>query len=115
MSDYRRAYQPRGCYFFTVVAHERREILTEPQILDRMRNGFRRVMDRHPFQVDAIVILPDHLHCIWRLPEGDADFSLRRRLTKRTVATGLDAPTSRRGKKPGLATPILGAPYPRRT
>jgi putative transposase len=45
-------------------------------------------MDKHPFAIDAIVVLPDHLHAIWRLPDGDADFSTRWRLIKHFVSRG---------------------------
>jgi len=48
-----------------------------------LREAFKSVMDRHPFRIDAIVILPDHLHCIWTLPEGDSDFSKRWMLIKK--------------------------------
>jgi putative transposase len=47
-----------------------------------LRQAFRKVIKRHPFKVDAFVLLPDHLHCIWTLPQGDADFSTRWRLIK---------------------------------
>jgi putative transposase len=47
-----------------------------------MREAFRYVMDRHSFSVDALVLLPDHLHGIWTLPENDNDFSTRWRLIK---------------------------------
>lgn len=47
-----------------------------------MRDAFRRTRTTHPFELDAIVVLPEHLHCIWRLPDGDADFSTRWRLIK---------------------------------
>ena len=47
-----------------------------------MRDSFKRVIDKHPFTIDAIVVLPDHLHCIWTLPPEDADFSTPWRLIK---------------------------------
>ena len=47
-----------------------------------LRNALRHVMRRHPFKIDAFVLLPDHLHCIWTLPQGDDDFSTRWRLVK---------------------------------
>ena len=74
MSDYRRAFEPGGCYFFTVVTHARRRLFDDVENIDRLRVGFRRTMQKHPFRIDAIVILPDHLHTIWRLPENDMDF-----------------------------------------
>ena len=79
---YRRAIATGGTYFFTVVTYNRRKILCEPENVDLLRNSFRYVMQQHPFKIDAIVILPDHLHSIWTLPEKDADFSTRWRLIK---------------------------------
>jgi putative transposase len=99
MSDYRRAYVPGGCYFFTVVTHRRQKVFADDRNVKRLRDGFRRPMDKHPFQIDAIVILPDHLHTVWRLPDGDADFSLRWRLIKHYLASGIAAAANRRGEK----------------
>jgi putative transposase len=99
MSDYRRAYIPGGCFFFTVVTHHRQPLFAKGRNIDRLRDGFRRAMAKHPFRIDAIVILPDHLHSVWRLPEGDADFSLRWRLVKHYLAAGVPAATNRRGEK----------------
>ncbi len=79
---YRRARVEGGTYFFTVVTHRRRKFLCEPENVAHLREAFRYVMARHPFVIDAIVLLPDHLHAIWTLPEGDADFSTRWRLVK---------------------------------
>jgi putative transposase len=99
MSQYRRAYIPGGCFFFTVVTHRRQPLLAEPSHIERLREGFRRTMAKYPFSIEAIVVLPDHLHSLWRLPDGDADFSLRWRLIKHHVATGIPAPTNPRGEK----------------
>jgi len=99
MSEYRRVFQPGGCYFFTVVTHERRPWLAEEHAIDRLRNAFRRVMQDRPFAMDAIVILPDHLHCIWQLPEGDNDFPERWRQIKRFVSIGIDSPLNVRKEK----------------
>ena len=58
-------------YFFTVALLERRRhLLTEN--IDVLRDAFRTVRKERPFSIDAIVVLPEHLHCIWTLPEGDA-------------------------------------------
>jgi putative transposase len=99
MSDYRRAFVPGGCYFFTLVTHARQRLLEDTENVDRLREGFRRTMTKHPFRIDAIVILPAHLHTIWRLPENDADFSLRWRLIKHYLASGVSAGTNHRGEK----------------
>jgi putative transposase len=82
MSDYRRACVKGGVFFFTVATYKRRPLFTEESAVDALRDSFKRVMAAYPFQVDAMVVLPDHLHCIWILPDGDSDFSLRWRLVK---------------------------------
>ena len=80
--QYRRAQSPGRTYFFTLVTHNRRPILREAVNIKLLRDSFRRVIRQHPFIIDAAVILPDHLHCIWTLPPEDADFSTRWRLIK---------------------------------
>ena len=79
---YRRAQTEGGTYFFTLVTHHRRRFLCKPENVTYLREAFRYVMVRHPLKIDAFVLLPDHLHCIWTLPEGDCDFSTRWRLIK---------------------------------
>ncbi len=79
---YRRARVAGGSYFFTLVTFSRAKILCEPENIDLLRRAFKYVMERHPFTIDAHVILPDHLHFLWTLPDGDADFSTRWRLIK---------------------------------
>jgi len=79
---YRRAFLLGGTFFFTVVTCNRQKILAnEPNIL-LLREVFRYVLDRHPFQMDALVVLADHIHAIWTLPEDDSDYSTRWRLIK---------------------------------
>jgi putative transposase len=99
MSDYRRAFIPGGCFFFTAVTQDRWELFEQEDAIVRLREGFRRVREKHPFAIDAMVVLPDHLHTIWRLPEGDADFSLRWRLIKHYVSVGVASTTNQRGEK----------------
>jgi putative transposase len=77
MTDYRRADLEGGCYFFTVVTYGRRAILTEPLARRCLREAWRETKQRSPFEMVAVCLLPDHLHCVWRLPECDCDFSLR--------------------------------------
>ncbi|KMW69836.1 MAG: transposase [Limnoraphis robusta] len=88
---YRRAKINGGTYFFTVVTYQRRKILCEPDNIALLREAFRYVMGNHPFTIDAIVILPDHLHCIWTLPENDCDFSTRWRLIKSEFSRRCDS------------------------
>jgi putative transposase len=82
MTGYRRAYVPGATWFFTVNLAQRRGNHLLLEHLLSLRAAFDGVKTRHPFRMDAVVILPDHLHCIWTLPEGDADFSLRWNLIK---------------------------------
>ncbi|MDZ7829152.1 MAG: transposase [Halofilum sp. (in: g-proteobacteria)] len=88
MADYRRVYVAGGTYFFTVVTHGRRPWMVDPA-LSAFREAYRRVAREHPFETIAAVVLPDHLHCIWSLPEGDADFSGRWRRIKRVTTNAL--------------------------
>ncbi|MDO9047857.1 MAG: transposase [Methylobacter sp.] len=70
-----------GSYFFTVnLADRNRALLTER--IDALREAFRGVKEAHPFEIDAIVIMPEHLHTIWTLQQGDHDFSRRWRQVK---------------------------------
>jgi putative transposase len=68
---------PGATYFFTVVTYQRRAMLCEPDTVALLREAFATVKQRHPFRIDAVVILPDHLHAIWTLPPDDADYSTR--------------------------------------
>jgi putative transposase len=77
MSHYRRANDPGGCYFFTVVTYRRQSFLTDDLARGCLRHAWRTVRERRPFELVALCLLPDHLHCIWRLPPDDADFSTR--------------------------------------
>jgi putative transposase len=91
MTDYRRNFIAGGSFFFTVTLAERRlRLLTEH--VDELRAAFRETRRRHPFTIEAMVVLPDFLHAIWTLPEGDANFATRWRLIKsafsRSLATG---------------------------
>ena len=82
MTDYRRAYAFGATWFFTVNLAERQGNLLLVDHIDSLRAAFDYVKQRHPFRMDAVVILPDHLHCIWTLPSGDTDFSMRWNLLK---------------------------------
>ncbi|EAC2142076.1 transposase [Salmonella enterica subsp. enterica] len=76
MSNYRRYYINGGTWFFTVNLKNRKSDLLVRQIAE-LRSAIRRVKNTKPFQIDAFVVLPEHLHCIWTLPENDCDFSSR--------------------------------------
>jgi len=79
---YRRAFIPGGSFFFTVATEKRRPVFASAESVEVLRMAFRVVRSTRPFEVDAMVVLPDHLHCIWTLPPGDADFATRWRLIK---------------------------------
>jgi putative transposase len=76
MPEYRRNRVPGATYFFTVNLLNRRSDLLVTHI-DALREAVRRVRRRSPFHIDAWVVLPDHMHCLWTLPEGDSDFPRR--------------------------------------
>ncbi|MGI0133355.1 MAG: REP-associated tyrosine transposase [Candidatus Micrarchaeaceae archaeon] len=76
MPRYVRAFVPGGTFFFTVTLLERRRRLLTERI-DLLRSCFAEVKRDRPFRLDAISVMPDHMHCIWTLPPGDADFSSR--------------------------------------
>ena len=82
MSRYRRRNQPGGTFFFTVVTHNRRKILTGQESRNYLRTALKITGDERPFESIAMVLLPDHLCCLWRLPPGDGDYSTRWRLIK---------------------------------
>ena len=85
MPNYRRAIVPGGTFFFTVVSWQRRPVLCNPDIRAVLREAITTVRGTHPFMINAWVLLPDHLHCVWTLPDGDSDFAGRWAMIKRFV------------------------------
>jgi putative transposase len=83
MPEYRRSFIPGGTYFFTLVTYYRAPILTAPASRNLLRVAWLNVQDRYPFTTLAVCLLPDHLHTLWRLPDGDQNYSLRWREIKR--------------------------------
>ena len=81
MPDYRRLSIPGGTYFFTVNLLERR-LDTLVRHIDALPEAVRTTRRERPFHIDAWVVLPDHMHCIWTLPPGDDDFSNRWKVIK---------------------------------
>jgi len=100
MSTYRRVFAPGGTYFFTVVTYQRAPIFSRGSNVDALRAAFRTVRASRPFDIDAIVILPDHLHTVWRLPDGDSDFSSRWREIKKATSRAIDTRVNARGERP---------------
>jgi len=93
VSDYRRFRVEGATYFFTVVTDGRVPLLVEEQARVFLRLVYDRCRERWPFVTNAIVLLPDHLHAIWSLPPGDADYSrrwawIKKEFTKLWLAEG---------------------------
>lgn len=86
MPEYRRIKVKGGTYFFTVVTFGRQPILTDEPVRVALRNGIREVRQSLPFTIEAWVLLPDHFHTIWRLPENDDNFASRWAIIKRAVS-----------------------------
>lgn len=101
MSDYRRAVVPGATYFFTQVTYLRQPILCNEDVRSTLRRAIRTVRIEQPFEIDAWVLLPDHLHCIWRLPYEDSDYSGRWARIKRLVTKEC----GERYYRPALMTP----------
>jgi len=99
MSNYRRVYLPGGTYFFTVVTHHRAPVFTSEERVAMLRQAFRKIMTIRPFTIDAMVVLPEHLHCIWQMPEGDADYSSRWREIKKVASRQICSVTNTRNEQ----------------
>ena len=89
MCDYRRFYVTGSRYFFTVVCWSRRPIFNSPERVELLRSAVRAVKQSRPFEIEAMVVLPDYLHCIWRQSQNDDDFSGRWREIKKYVTRRL--------------------------
>ncbi len=82
MPSYLRPRASGGTFFFTVVTFRRRKILTLDSSRKILGQTIKEVQEQYPFSVEALVLLPDHLHAVWTLPEGDTDYSKRWGLIK---------------------------------
>ena len=98
MSRYRRVKIEGGTFFFTVALADRENDLLVRHI-DRLRYAYQVMKQRLPLETVAICILPDHLHALWQLPDGDADFASRWRLVKSVFSRGLPAAKTRSASK----------------
>jgi putative transposase len=85
MTSYRRSKIEGGTYFFTQVTHDRQPWLCSGVARSLLRSAFLKVRQKYPFAIDATVLLPDHIHCIWTLPPNDSDYATRWRLIKGDV------------------------------
>jgi putative transposase len=90
MTEYRRYYIPNATWFFTVNLAERKNNRLLVEHIDLLRDCFRYVKQQKSFHVDAIVIMPDHLHCIWTLPADDSNYSIRWNMLKGRFSRAID-------------------------
>lgn len=107
MSVYIRPKVSGACVFFTVALADRgsRVLVNE---ITRLREAVAMVRAERPFVVEAWVVLPDHMHAVWTLPEGDSDFSVRWGAIKARFTMGL----RREGCRPGFSPALPATEYP---
>jgi putative transposase len=91
MRRYIRAKVPGGTYFFTVNLAERSGNRLLVEKIGALREAFRATRRGHPFRTEAVVVLPEHLHVLWTLPENDADFSTRWALIKARFSRAIES------------------------
>lgn len=107
MPNYRTANVPGGIYFITQVTHHRQSWLCSDIARHALRTAILHVRQKYPFTIDAFVLLPDHFHGLWTLPEGDSDLSTRLRLIKTFV-------TKRYGSQLGIDANISQSRHKRK-
>lgn len=83
MPDYKRWFRDGGTYFFTVVTYNRRKIFCNSNARTSLHQAIAEVQALHPFEILAVVLLPDHCHCIWKMADDDDNFSVRWAMIKR--------------------------------
>ena len=83
MADYRRWFLPGGTYFFTLVTEGRSRLFVNSHARNSLHAAIAGCRDRWPFELEAVVLLPDHLHMVWTLPSGDMDYPRRLAALKR--------------------------------
>jgi putative transposase len=102
MPNYHRAWLPGGTFFFTLVTNQRKPIFLEADAREILRESFMYGMEKAgSIHINAICLLPDHLHCIWTLPENDSDYSTRWKIIKAYFSRHY----LQQGGNPGLVTP----------
>ncbi|MBS3746495.1 MAG: transposase [Wenzhouxiangellaceae bacterium] len=104
MPNYRRDLTPGGMYFFTVALRDRASALLVDRI-DDLRDAVRETRSRMPFEIVAWVVLPEHLHAVWKMPEYDGDYSVRWGMIKsrfsRRVSAAIARNASRQRRREG--------------
>ena len=115
MPNYRRAAISGGTYFFTLVTSRRQKILCHDNFRTALRDAITTTREKMPFAIDAMVLMPDHLHAIWTLPENDHDYSARWSMIKRLVTQRLGGVVGAHGAPYVLPSDGVvgahGAPY----
>ena len=102
MVQYRRSRVAGGTFFFTVNLHDRRRMLLVEHA-DALRTIVRDAQSEPPFVIDAMVVLPDHWHAIWTLPQDDAAYArriqrIKARFTQHLVRAGVNLAKDARGE-----------------
>ncbi|WP_260295628.1 REP-associated tyrosine transposase [Sedimenticola hydrogenitrophicus] len=102
MVQYRRNRVPGGTYFFTVTLRDRHSKAMIEHI-DALRTAFRETLRERPFEIDAMVVLPEHLHTVWTLPQEDDDYagrwrSIKSRFTRSLVKAGAEMSQNTKGE-----------------
>lgn len=88
MPNYRRDFTKGGIYFFTMVLENRQKDFLI-RYINELRTAFSETQKYYPFDILAICVLPDHLHMIIELPEGDQNYSRRIQSIKRNFSMKL--------------------------
>ena len=109
MSRYARSWIPGGTFFFTVVTGSRARVFSDPRCRQWLKQAYMAIEEKRPFYTVSLSLLPDHLHCIWTLPEGDSSYPIRSKLikekfTRRFIREGMiesrrSASKQRRGER----------------
>ncbi len=107
MPNYRRFYVSQGTYFITQVTYKRQKWLCSEMGRKGLREAIEKVREKYFFSIDAFILLPDHFHCLFTLPENDDNISVRLKLIKTYVSKhyknhiGVDVKLSRSGERRG--------------
>ena len=93
MADWRRVFEPGGTYCFTLVTERRAPIFADERSRAILRRALEATKARWPFEIVAIVLMPDHLHTLWSLPANDSAYPTRigwikKEFTKGWLASG---------------------------
>ncbi|MFN3235285.1 MAG: REP-associated tyrosine transposase [Gammaproteobacteria bacterium] len=99
MSSYKRIFQAGSYYFFTVVTYDRLPVFKRHQNVTLLKESIKKIKCKYPFQINAWVILPDHIHMIWKLPRNDFDYTKRWRLIKREFCLTQAGTTNKRNER----------------